>query len=290
MATATFAEEVKRKTREELVEALFEAQLELRILMAQKSGEHVPQRLAFATENFKRKLDSKAREDILLLYSQTCKKLDNMEKAGDSEPPHSKAREDILLLYSQACEKLRNMEKAEDSELPPQKKRKPDDEDVMDRADTEGRARYRSCQIVEAGPEDSELPPQKKRKPDDEGVMDRVRYRSCLIPKAGPAVPQLTVRFDSAIEKRLQPILVQCVSQARSLLEQCKNFETLKGWLKFPPHQFPQWEDDFYITWGDEGELAIYVHEVGPDCYSQGKCVAVIRKTEDETASSSSSS
>ena len=214
MATATFADEVKDATQEELVEACFKVHLELRILMAQKSGERVPQRLAFATERFKHKLENKAREDILLLYSQ-------------------------------ACEKLRNME---------------------------------------------DSPPQKKRKPDDEGVMDRVRYRSCLIPKAGPAVPQLTVRFDSAIEKRLQPILVQCVSQARSLLEQCKNFETLKGWLKFPPHQFPQWEDHFYITWGDEGELAIYVHEVGPDCYSQGKCVAVIAKVDEQAAASSSSS
>ena len=219
MATAALAEEGKDKTREELVEACFKVHLELRILMAQKSGEHVPQRLAFATERFKHKLENKVREDILLLYSQ-------------------------------ACEKLRNMEKAEDSKLPPQKKRKPDDKDVI----------------------------------------DRVRYRSCQIPKSGSEDPQLTVRFDSAIEKHLQPILVQCIFQAKILLEKCENFETLKKWLKFPVVAFPQWEDDFYITWGDEGELAIYVHEVGPDCYSQGKCVAVIMKTEDMTASTSSSS
>ena len=120
-------------------------------------------------------------------------------------------------------------------------------------------------------------------------IAVRCKPKDFLIPKRGPAIPQLTVRFDSAIEKRLQPILVQCISQARILLERCENFRTLKQWLKFPLHEFPQWEDDFYITWGEEGELAIYVHEVGPDCYSQGRCVAVIRKTEDETATSSSS-
>jgi len=222
MATAALAEEGKDKTREELVEACFKVHLELRILMAQKSGEHVPQRLAFATERFKHKLENKAREDILLLYSQ-------------------------------ACEKLRNMEKAEDSKTPPQKNCKPDDKDVIDRA-------------------------------------DRARYRSCQIPKARPYFPQLTVRFDSAIEKPLQPILVQCISQAKVLLETCQNFETLKMWLKFPLVEFPQWEDHFYITWGDEGELAIYVHEVGPDCYSQGKCVAVIAKVDEQAAASSSSS
>ena len=214
MATAALADEGKDKTREELVEACFKLHLELRILMAQKSGDHVPQRLEFATERFKHKLENKAREDILLLYSE-------------------------------ACEKLRNME---------------------------------------------DSPPQKKHKPDDEGVMDKVRYRSWQIPKAGPAVPQLTVRFDSAIETWLQPILVQCVSQAKILLEKCQNFETLKRWLKFPRFEFPQWEDHFYITWGEEGELAIYVHEVGPDCYSQGNCVAVISKVDEPAAASSSSS
>ena len=118
----------------------------------------------------------------------------------------------------------------------------------------------------------------------------RCKPKDFLIPKRGPAIPQLTVRFDSAIEKRLQPILVQCISQARILLEKCQNFETLKKWLKFPAVAFPQWEDHFYITWGDEGELAIYVREVEPDCYSQGKCVAVIAKVEEQAAASSSSS
>ena len=121
-------------------------------------------------------------------------------------------------------------------------------------------------------------------------MIDRVRYRSCQIPKSGPEKPQLTVRYDSAIEKHLQPILVQCISQAKILLENCQNFHTLKKWLKFPAIEFPQWEDHFYITWGDEGELAIYVHEVGPDCYSQGKCVARIAKVDEQAAASSSSS
>ena len=55
-------------------------------------------------------------------------------------------------------------------------------------------------------------------------------WRDCLIPKAGPEDPQLTVRFDSAIETQLQPILVQCISQAKVLLQKCQNFETLKKW------------------------------------------------------------
>ena len=58
----------------------------------------------------------------------------------------------------------------------------------------------------------------------------------------------------------------------------CENFQTLKNWIKVPICQFPQWEDHFSITWGDENEMAIYIHQVGPDCYTLGKCVAVIRK------------
>lgn len=92
----------------------------------------------------------------------------------------------------------------------------------------------------------SEPPQQKKRKeesqlPDSgESVKNppeatsttalsvRRELKDYLISKTGPDVPQLTVRFDSAIEKRLQPILVQCVSQAKFLLKQCQNFEALK--------------------------------------------------------------
>jgi hypothetical protein len=228
MATATFAEEVKDKTREELVEACFKVHLELRILMALKTGQQVPQRLAFATEKFKQKLDNKAREEIILLYSQACEKLDNMKKAEDSEPPQQKKR------------------KVPEAELP----------------------------------DSGEFCP----------LIVRRQLKDYLIPKAGPDVPQLTVRFDIEIEERLPPILVQCVSQAKILLEKCQNFETLKNWIKFPVFQFPQWEEHFEITWGDEGELAIYIHEVGPDCYTLGKCVAVIRKAEDPEAAASSSS
>ena len=87
MATATFED----KTREEIVEALFQVQLQLRISMALKAGEQVPERLTSATEKFKQKVNNTAREDLLLLYSQTCKKLDNM---ADSEPPPQKKRKE----------------------------------------------------------------------------------------------------------------------------------------------------------------------------------------------------
>ena len=75
MATATFAEEVKDKTREELVEACFKVHLELRILVARKTGGQEPQRVAFATEKFKQKLENKAREEIISLYLQACEKI-----------------------------------------------------------------------------------------------------------------------------------------------------------------------------------------------------------------------
>ena len=104
--------------------------------------------------------------------------------------------------------------------------------------------------------------------------------KDCVLPKTEPDAPQLTVLFDCAIEERLQPILVQCVGQAKILLEKCQNFQTLKNWIKYPVFQFPQWDEHFEITWGDENEMAIYIHHVGPDCYTLGKCVAVIRKVE----------
>ena len=93
MATAAFAEEVKDKTREELVESLFKVVLELRISMALKAGRHVTKRLTSATEKFKQKVHNTAREDILLLYVEARKKLDN-EKAEDSEAPRQKKRKD----------------------------------------------------------------------------------------------------------------------------------------------------------------------------------------------------
>jgi hypothetical protein len=223
MAAATFAEELKDKTQEELVEACFQVQLELRILEAQRTGEQVPQRLTFATEKFKGKLENKAREVIISLYLQACKEIDDMKKAEESEPP-------------------------------PQKKQK-------------GGAEL----------------------PGDRVLSVRRELRDYLIPKAGPDVPQLTVRFDTAIETELQPILVQCISQAKVLLEQCPNFQTLKRWIKFPTVQFPQWEDHFEITWGDENEMAIYIHHVGPACYTLGKCVAVITRANEQAAASSSS-
>ena len=93
MATAAFAEEVKDKTREELVEELFKVVLELRILTALKAGQPLTKRLTSATEKFKQKVNNRAREDILLLYFEARKKLDN-EKAKDSEAPPQKKRKD----------------------------------------------------------------------------------------------------------------------------------------------------------------------------------------------------
>ena len=84
MATATFAEEVKDKTQEELVEACFKVHLELRILVARKTGGQEPQRVAFATAKLKQKLENKAREEIISLYLQACKKIDDLNKAEDS--------------------------------------------------------------------------------------------------------------------------------------------------------------------------------------------------------------
>ena len=93
MATAAFAEELKDKTREELVEELFKVVLELRILTALKAGQQLTKRLTSATEKFKQKVNNTAREDILLLYFEARKKLDN-EKAGDSKAPPQKKRKD----------------------------------------------------------------------------------------------------------------------------------------------------------------------------------------------------
>ncbi len=97
MATAAFAEKVKDKTREVLVEACFQVQLELRILKAQRTGEQAPQRLAFATEKFKGKLENKAREVIISLYLQACKEIDDMKRAEESEPPPQKKRKEAEL-------------------------------------------------------------------------------------------------------------------------------------------------------------------------------------------------
>ena len=93
MATAAVAEELKDKTREELVEELFKVVLELRILTALKTGQQLTKRLTSATEKFKHKVNDRAREDILLLYFVARKKLDK-EKAEDSEAPPQKKRKD----------------------------------------------------------------------------------------------------------------------------------------------------------------------------------------------------
>ena len=93
MATATVAEELKGKTREELVEACFQVHLEVKILKAQKTGEQPPQRLAFATEKFKGKFEKKAREVIIRMYLQACKEIDDMKKEEDSPPQKKQKRE-----------------------------------------------------------------------------------------------------------------------------------------------------------------------------------------------------
>jgi len=101
MATATIAEELKDKTREELLEACFQVQLELRILKAQKAGEQAPERLAFATEKFKQKFEKKAREVIICMYLEACKEIDDMKKAEDSEtPPQKKQKGEARLANS----------------------------------------------------------------------------------------------------------------------------------------------------------------------------------------------
>ena len=107
-------------------------------------------------------------------------------------------------------------------------------------------------------------------------LVARPEIRHCVLPKTDFKLPSVSVRFDSKVKESLQPILVQCVSQVRILLEKCQNFLTLKSWIKFPLFQFPQWEDHFSITWGDEGEMAIYIHHVGPTPYALGDCVAVL--------------
>ena len=84
--------DLKDKTQEELVEACFKVHLELRILVARKTGGQEPQRVAFATAKFKQKLENKAREEIISLYLQACKKNDDLNKAGDSETPQQKRR------------------------------------------------------------------------------------------------------------------------------------------------------------------------------------------------------
>ena len=50
MATTAFAEEVKDKTREELVEALFQVVLELRISTALRAGQQLTKRLTSARQ------------------------------------------------------------------------------------------------------------------------------------------------------------------------------------------------------------------------------------------------
>ena len=112
MAAATFAEELKDKTQEELVEACFQVQLELRILEAQRTGEQVPQRLTFATEKFKGKLENKAREVIISLYLQACKEIDDMKKAEESEPPPQKKRKEAELPDSGLMHSLGDIVKA----------------------------------------------------------------------------------------------------------------------------------------------------------------------------------
>ena len=58
MATAAFAEEVKDKIREEVVEALFKVLQELRISTALKAGQQLTKRVTSATEKFKQKLNN----------------------------------------------------------------------------------------------------------------------------------------------------------------------------------------------------------------------------------------
>ena len=96
MATAAFAEEVKDKTREELVEAFFQVVLELRISTALKAGQQLTKRQTSATEKFKHKVNDTARDDILLLYFEARKKLDN-EKTKDSGAPPPKKRKDTAV-------------------------------------------------------------------------------------------------------------------------------------------------------------------------------------------------
>ena len=105
-------------------------------------------------------------------------------------------------------------------------------------------------------------------------VRPEIKY--CVLSKTHSKLPSVSVRFDSKVKESLQPILVQCVSQVSVMLEQCQNFQTLKHWIKFPFVQFPQWEEYFSLTWGDEGEMAIYIHHVGPTPYTLGDCVAVL--------------
>ena len=110
-------------------------------------------------------------------------------------------------------------------------------------------------------------------------LVARPDIRHCLLPRKH-SVPSLSVRFNIKVKDSLHPILVQCVAQCRVLLEKCQNFETLKHWIKFPLFQYPQWEEHFSITWGDKGELAIYIHHIGATPFMLGDCVAVITMTE----------
>jgi hypothetical protein len=233
MATAAFREKVKDKTHEQLVEIYFQASLETTIQAAVKTGQHVPERRAVATDRFKQKVINKTRAEMIDLCFEACRKMKLDENSSEQT----------------------------------RKRKAPEPTDEGDGKDEKG---------VDANNATTSL-------------SVRRELRDFLIPKARPDVPRLTVRFDAAIEPRLQSILIQCVSQAKVLLEQCRNFQTLKNWIKFPVIQFPQWEDHFEITWGDENEMAIYVHEVGPDCYTLGKCVAVIARANEQAAASSSS-
>jgi hypothetical protein len=111
-------------------------------------------------------------------------------------------------------------------------------------------------------------------------LVSRPEIRQCILPRNHFKHPSISLRFNSKVPEALQPILVQCVSQCRILLEKCQNFETLRSWIKFPVVEFPQWEDHFAITWGEQGEMAIYIHYVGDTPFSLGDCVAVLSMAE----------
>lgn len=111
-------------------------------------------------------------------------------------------------------------------------------------------------------------------------LVARPEIKHCILPRKHCQHPTLSLRYNSKVTEALQPILVQCVFQCRILLEQSQNFATLKHWIKFPAIEFPQWEDYFAISWGDPGEMAIYIHHVGDTPFTLGDCVAVLAKTE----------
>ena len=235
-----------------------------------------------ATAAFREKVKDKTHEQLVEICFQAS--LETMirtaVKTGQQVPERralatdrfkqkvtNKTREEMIDLCFEAC---RKMKLDENSGEQPRKRKAPESTDEGDEKDDKEEVEPEAGQNL--------------------ALTVRRGLKDCLLPKAGPDVPQLTVLFDTEIEGHLQPILLQCVSQAKVLLEQCRNFQTLKAWIKFPSVQFPQWEDHLDITWGDEGELAIYIHQLGPEPYTLGKCVAVIRKVEDAEAAASSSS